>query len=120
MFPFRRLVFPVLLLGASATLHAQTAPTAAHLKDAACGKPTYPSALSDQEQGTVVIAFLVSKEGAVLDAKLARSSGYRDLDRAALATYSRCPFVPATVGGEPQQSWAMLSHTFAPERPAGR
>jgi TonB family protein len=119
MFSLRSLVLPVLLLGASAALLAQTdaahSDATAHLKDEACGKPAYPASLRGKEAGTVHMALLVDPAGAVLDAKLARSSGYRDLDRAALAAFSRCAFVPAYTGGKAQQSWAMLAYTFTPE-----
>jgi protein TonB len=75
-----------------------------------CSAPTYPeeSALNG-DQGTTTLALLIGENGKVLDAKIDRSSGFADLDRAAKKALSLCTFQPATRQGQLQQSWAKLS-----------
>jgi D-alanyl-D-alanine endopeptidase (penicillin-binding protein 7) len=60
-----------------------------------CTKPMYPDAsLANGDQGTVAMAFRVGADGTVLDSRIARSSGHRELDRAAHAALKRCRFEP--------------------------
>ncbi len=75
-----------------------------------CSAPVYPeeSALNGDE-GTTTLALLIGEDGKVLDAKIERSSGFSDLDRAARKALVLCTFQPATSNGQPQQSWAKLS-----------
>ena len=78
-----------------------------------CGKPTYPSASQrNEEQGTVTLAFLIGVDGTVLDAKVQKSSGYPELDRAARDGLSLCKFKPATVDGLPEQSWTKMQYVW--------
>ena len=64
------------------------------------------------EEGTVVLRFLVSAEGRVLQAGVEKSSGYKRLDDAARNGLSACTFEPATVNGKPQQAWAVIPYTW--------
>ena len=64
------------------------------------------------EEGTVVLRFLVSAEGRVLQAEVEKSSGYKRLDDAARNGLSACTFEPATVNGKPQQAWAVIPYTW--------
>ncbi len=64
------------------------------------------------EEGTVVLRFLVSAEGKVLQAEVNKSSGYKRLDDAARNGLSACTFEPATVDGKPQQAWALIPYTW--------
>lgn len=79
----------------------------------ACEEPEYPStSRRNEEQGTVVLRFLVDVDGHVVDSKIANSSGFSRLDRAARDTLSRCIFKPGTVDGKPEQSWANIRYTW--------
>jgi TonB family protein len=66
---------------------------------AAHAPPPYPS-LSRRlnEQGTVLVSFLITDEGYVLDAALRRSAGTWRLDDAALFAVTRWHYRPAMVG----------------------
>jgi len=88
--------------------------TAARLRVDSCGKPVYPvNAVREQMEGSVDFALLVDKEGAVLDSKIKKSSGHRELDQAAVAAFRRCKFTPALADGEPEQGWLAMSYTFS-------
>lgn len=75
-----------------------------------CAAPVYPEeSATNGDEGTTTLALLIGEEGKVLDAKIDRSSGFADLDRAAKKALVLCTFQPATRNGQPQQSWAKLS-----------
>lgn len=58
-----------------------------------CSKPEYPRAsLVNEEQGTVMIAFLILPDGNVAESKIEKSSGYKGLDKAAQKALSACKF----------------------------
>jgi periplasmic protein TonB len=79
----------------------------------ACAKPRYPeSSLSDEEQGTVTLAFLIGADGTVLDSRVEKSSGSRALDSAARNALSLCKFKPATTDGKPEQSWTRMQYAW--------
>lgn len=88
--------------------------TVAAVIDAAdCSKPAYPAAaLRNGDEGTVTLAFLIGKDGRVASAKVERTSGHRDLDRAALQGLSQCAFKPGTVDGVAQESWARMQYAW--------
>ncbi len=78
-----------------------------------CEEPEYPSASRrNEEQGTVILRFLIDVDGRVIDSKIATTSGFSRLDRAARDTLSRCVFKPGTVDGKPEQSWANIRYTW--------
>lgn len=87
--------------------------TAAVVDARACEKPIYPSAsLRANETGVVLLSFLIDTDGKVLEGKVARSSGYRRLDEAALNGLSLCKFKPATVDGRPERSLARIEYEW--------
>ena len=61
---------------------------------------------------TVQLKFLVGADGKVIESAVEKSSGFRRLDEAARAGLSKCQFKPATVDGNPQQSWASMKYTW--------
>lgn len=70
-----------------------------------CPKPAYPkSSLRNEEEGTVTLRFMVGANGRLLIQQIARSSGFRDLDRAAQVALSQCYFRPASIQGRPVQA----------------
>lgn len=82
----------------------------------ACARPEYPrSALRNGDTGTVTLALLVGTDGRVADSRVEKTSGVRDLDRAAQAGLSLCRFQPGTVDGVPQQSWTRMDYVWSLE-----
>lgn len=68
-------------------------------------KPVYPrAALLAEEQGTVRVQFVVGTEGQLVSARVMKSSGYKNLDNAAVQGLSRCKFRAAFQNGQPIQS----------------
>ena len=82
-----------------------------------CEKPVYPSASRRaEEEGTVVLRFLIDVDGRVIESKVEASSGYNRLDDAAKNAMAKCQFKPATVDGKPEQSWASIKYTWRLEQ----
>jgi periplasmic protein TonB len=81
-----------------------------------CAKPNYPAAAArNGDSGTVVLALLVGTNGRVSDARVTRSSGHRDLDRAAVNALSLCQFKPAMNDGVPEAGWAQIAYVWSLE-----
>lgn len=71
-----------------------------------CAPPRYPErSLERDEQGLVILRFLVDVDGSVKSAALVQSSGSGRLDEAARRAFEKCKFVPGTVNGQPKQAW---------------
>jgi protein TonB len=101
---------------AAKTPQVKAAPvvTAAVVDAQACSKPDYPkNALRNGDTGTVMLAFLIGADGKVADARIEKSSGFRELDRAAQAGLSLCRFRPGTVDGVPQSSWTKMQYVWS-------
>lgn len=76
-------------------------------------KPKYPtSSKLNEETGTVTLSFLISPDGQVMESRLVRSSGFRDLDRAAMAALSKCRFQPAIEDDKSTYTWVDVRHSF--------
>jgi bla regulator protein blaR1 len=76
-------------------------------------QPIYPPASQRLgEHGTVVLNLFVLEDGSVADARIHESSGYPDLDYAALYETYRWRLDPGTVGGEPTRMWGRFAVTF--------
>jgi len=83
-----------------ATKPAGPARTPAGVDFNTCSRPEYPkSSLRNEETGTTTILFKIAADGSVQGASIQKSSGFRDLDRAAVAALSKCRFKPATENG---------------------
>jgi protein TonB len=64
--------------------------------------PTYPSdAVRLQQHGRVTLRLHVTADGHVADAEIAISSGFPQLDQAALSSIAEWRFRPAEQGGKP-------------------
>lgn len=87
-----------------------------HEVEAKARKPiaaVYPrGALERKEQGNVELEFVVSRSGSVGDVRIVTSSGYSDLDKAAIKAVSTAQFVPAQADGAAVESIARLTLTF--------
>ena len=75
--------------------------------------PAYPSAArEDGEEGLVLLRVRVSPAGSAAEVALARSSGSRLLDAAALAAVARWTFRPARRGDEAIEAWMEVPVRF--------
>jgi protein TonB len=81
-----------------------------------CARPEYPrSSQRNEETGTTTLQFLIGTDGGVKESKLQKSSGFRDLDRAAQAALSKCRFKPAVVDGQPKEGWTAVQYVWTLE-----
>ena len=82
--------------------------------DAKNCKAEYPKAsLMNEEEGAVAMQFLVSADGRVLDSKIEKTSGFKNLDNAAVKAISQCKFKPGTKDGAVAQTWTKVSYVWA-------
>lgn len=78
-----------------------------------CDKPEYPrNSLRNGDTGVVTLELLIGVDGKVSESRIEQTSGYKELDRAALAGLSLCRFKPATLNGKAQKSWAKLQYAW--------
>jgi periplasmic protein TonB len=78
-----------------------------------CAKPDYPAkAARNGETGTVSLALLIGVDGRVSDSKIQRSSGSKELDRAAQAALSMCKFKPAVNNGAAEPGWGQIAYVW--------
>ncbi len=85
-------------------------------------KPTpvvYPTTAQQAgEEGTVVLGVYVDDSGKAVKVDVAKSSGYGDLDNAAVETAFNWHYVPAIRGGETASDWARVQVVYKlPEAP---
>lgn len=105
---------PVHVQQAMPVTEAVTVP--AKLDFTSCAKPQWPKmSLRNEETGTVTMALLIDTDGTVKETQLKRSSGFPDLDNAALDALARCKFEPGTRSGQPYASWATLQYVWTLE-----
>ena len=76
-------------------------------------KAEYPKAsLMNEEQGTVSMSFLINADGTVADSKLEKTSGFKNLDKAAMKSLAACKFKPGTKDGAPAQTWTKVDYAW--------
>ena len=76
-------------------------------------RPDYPKGARQRgEQGDVVLEIRVNAEGTVEDVKIAISSGFGELDAAAIKAARMAKFSPARSGHDPVASTARLKLSF--------
>ena len=95
------------------TLNATAADFLASLDTKApCDKPEYPRAsLVNEEQGTVFLSLQIAVDGKVTDSKIDKSSGFKNLDKAAMKL-AQCKFKPLLKDGKPEQAWAKFEYQW--------
>lgn len=87
---------------------------AAVVDSQACAKPDYPkNALRNGDTGVVTLSLLVGTDGRVADSKVEKTSGFRELDRAAQVGLGLCKFKPGTLDGVPYQSWTKMQYVWS-------
>jgi len=80
-------------------------------------QPVYPSRLLSQGKGgKVLIAVVVDDGGRVVSTKVRQSSGYSELDQAALKAVKRWKFKPAVRGGRKVKATAVVPFNFEVKR----
>jgi protein TonB len=106
------LTLAIALLGATSILAADAA-TPAQVDQS---KPTpviYPmGAQTLGEQGSVIVNVLITQGGKPLKVALARSSGYDDLDNAALETVLNWHYLPAVRDGDTVSDWTQVNVVY--------
>ena len=103
---FITLASTLLITASAASFASEVSPV---LDSKSCDAPKYPkAALMNEEQGTVELEFLVPPDGHVSDSKIAKSSGSKTLDKAALNAFSKCKFKPGMKDGKPDALWAKV------------
>ncbi len=110
MTKFSTVIAAFLLSATSAAAMAAEVPATLDAKNC---KAEYPKAsLINEEQGDVKMAFLVGADGNVVDSKLEKSSGFKNLDKAAMKALSACKFKPGTKDGAVAQTWAKVDYSW--------
>lgn len=99
------------ILAAAGSAHAAEVPA---IFDTANCKAAYPrQSLMNEETGTTSMQFLVSTAGKVVESKLEKSSGSKNLDKAALTALSACKFKPGSRDGAPAQTWTKVEYVWS-------
>jgi protein TonB len=76
-------------------------------------QPPYPdTAQINGEQGNVVLDVQVNSNGRVRNVKIAQSSGFGDLDNAAIEGVLSWRYRPAVVDGDTVTSWTKVTIAF--------
>jgi protein TonB len=84
-------------------------------------EPVYPpEARQRGNEGEVLVRGLVSPEGALIEVKIVESSGYADMDAAALAAMRQSAVMPAISSGSPVACWIQVPFQFSLHRGARR
>lgn len=99
------------------TVAAEEKPVAKKIFEVAsagnCAVPNYPaSSARNGDTGTVGLALLIAADGHVADSRVTSSSGFRELDRAAVAALTSCKFKPATTNGVPEAAWGKIAYVW--------
>jgi TonB family protein len=92
----------------------QAADSPAHVDSAQPNEqPIYPdSSRAAGEQGAVLIDVLVRSSGRPSQYRVSQSSGYSDLDAAAVQTVLNWRYVPATRDGDSISDWATVKVVY--------
>lgn len=103
-------VFTAVLMSGTAVAYAGEVPATFDAKNC---KAEYPKAsLMNEEQGTVSMMFLVKPDGTVADSKVEKTSGFKNLDKAAIKAISACKFKPGTKDGAPAETWTKVDYAW--------
>jgi TonB family protein len=106
----------IVLAGASVTNSALAGEANPHVDTSGVNmQPAYPaSALPNREGGEVVMRVRVTESGKVSQIRLLETSGFNDLDSAAIAAVLTWRFIPATKSGDPVPGNANVAVAFEP------
>ena len=80
------------------------------------GVPVYPEkALEKEEEGKTLLSVLIDAMGKPKEVKVKTSSGFSELDKAAIRAVSNWQFIPAMQGGKSVASWYEVPVRFEVE-----
>jgi len=103
-------VIAAVLVSSATSVFAAEVPASFDAKNC---KAEYPKAsLMNEEQGTVSMSFLVKPDGSVVDSKVDKSSGFKNLDKAAIKALSACKFKPGSKDGAPAETWTKVDYAW--------
>lgn len=104
------IVAALFLSGAASSVLAAEVPASFDAKNC---RAEYPKAsLMNEEEGAVTLSFLVSADGHVVESKIDKTSGFKNLDKAAVKSLSACKFKPGTKDGAPAQTWTKVDYVW--------
>ncbi|HEY8024273.1 MAG TPA: energy transducer TonB [Burkholderiaceae bacterium] len=76
-------------------------------------RPVYPrAAMQRGEHGVVKMQFTIGANGKLVGSAIVKSSGFRDLDQAALNALIHCRFKPAYRNERPEQSAFVMEYRW--------
>ena len=76
-------------------------------------RPVYPrESMRRGEQGTVQLEFTIGVNGRLVGSRIAKSSGFRELDMAALNALIHCSFAPAYLDNKPVQALFTMEYQW--------
>ncbi len=89
--------------------------SAAFIDMSSCKRPEYPeAALAANQAGTTVLRYIVETDRSLRDLSVERSSGWPQLDQAAINALGRCKGVPALVNGVALPSYGRFTYNWRP------
>lgn len=74
--------------------------------------PAYPATLPPGTSGTVVVELLITRTGTVASVQVVASSGFQEMDAAAVAAFMAAEFDPGRAGGVPVAAKIRISVSF--------
>lgn len=75
--------------------------------------PKYPpQAVREHHTGKVILKVLIATDGSPKEVTVEKSSGYRELDQAAIAAAKTWMFNPGSKGGQPYEGYALIPVDF--------
>ena len=107
---YLKVLAALVLSGVSVAVVAAEVPASFDPKNC---KTDYPKAsLMNEEQGTTSMSFLIAPDGSVVESKLEKTSGFKNLDKAAIKSLSACKFKPGSKDGAPAQTWTKVDYAW--------
>jgi TonB family protein len=87
---------------------------APEVRPSGCKQPSYPrSALRREEDGVVMLGFLIRTDGTVARSVILSSTGSPELDSAARDELSKCAWKPMGVDGQALEHWRFVAYTWS-------
>jgi protein TonB len=78
-----------------------------------CALPAYPkSSLRNGEAGKPTLRYTVDESGMLVNVVVLKSSGFRDLDKAALRAFEKCRFSAATINGRAVRASGLVQYDW--------
>jgi len=76
--------------------------------------PKYPpQAVREHHTGKCILKVLIGTDGSPKEVTVEKSSGYRELDQAAIAAAKTWMFNPGSKGGKPYEGYALIPVDFS-------